>query len=81
MWVVDRVSGSRPDGSSLQENQVFRVVDGKRDGEPLPLALKTPFSTFFTNTERGGNEPSNLLDLFGIGSDGETLRYARVRMR
>ena len=51
------------------------------DGKPFSLALKTPFSTFFTNTERGGNKPSNVLDLFGIGGDGETLRYARVRMR
>ena len=25
LWVVDRISGSRPDGSALQENQVFRV--------------------------------------------------------
>ncbi len=35
---------------------------------------------FFTAAERGGNRPSNMLDLFGIGADGATLRYARVRM-
>ena len=46
----------------------------------MPLALKTPFSTFFTASERGGSRPSNVLDLFGIGADGETLRYARVRV-
>lgn len=81
LWVVDRVSGSRADGSSLQENQVFQIGADGSAGPPASLALKTPFSTFFTNAVRGGNRPSDTLDLFGIGGDGETLRYARVRLR
>jgi len=80
LWVVERISGSRPDGSSLHENRVFAIRPDQARTKPIPLALATPFSTFFTATERGGSRPSDVLDLFGIGADGETLRYARVRM-
>ena len=80
LWVVERISGLRPDGSSLQENRVLAIRPQPAGVTPIPLALHTPFSTFFTAAECGGNRPSNLLDLFGIGGDGETLRYARVRM-
>ncbi len=80
LWVVERISGSRPDGSSLQENRVFAIRPDQARTKPIPLALAAPFSTFFTATERGGSRPSDVLDLFGIGADGETLRYARVRM-
>ena len=79
-WVVELVSGTRPDGSSLHENRVFAIRPGEGKLTPMSLPLKTPFSTFFTATPRGGSRPSNLLDLFGIGADGETLRYARVRL-
>jgi hypothetical protein len=81
LWVVDRVSGARADGSPLQENQVFAIRPAVAEIMPVSLGLKTPFSTFFTAAERGGNRPSNLLDLFGTGADAETLRYARVRIR
>jgi hypothetical protein len=47
---------------------------------PIPLDLKHPLTTFFTNTPRGGSEPSRTLDLFGTGDDPLTLRYARVRL-
>ncbi len=45
------------------------------------VPLKNPFSMFFTNTPRGGSEPSEMLDLFGTASDSLNLRYARVRVR
>ena len=80
LWVIERVSGSRPDGSRFDENRVFAIRPEQARMTPIPLALNTPFSTYFTAAERGGNRPSNVLDLFGIGADGETLRYARVRI-
>jgi hypothetical protein len=82
LWVVELVSGTRPDGSSFVENRVFPIQPGqeKEKISPVRLAIKTPLTTFFTAAERGGNRPSNLLDLFGTGSDGATLRYARVRI-
>jgi len=42
--------------------------------------LHQPFRVFFTAAERGGSKPSRLLDLFGIGEDGDTLRYACVQL-
>jgi hypothetical protein len=80
LWVVELVTGTRPDGSPLYQNRVFAIRPGQDKITSIPLPLKTPFSTFFTAAVRGGNRPSNVLDLFGLGADGETLRYARVRM-
>jgi hypothetical protein len=80
LWVVELVTGTRSDGSFLLENRIFALRPGEHKITPIPLPLKTPFSTFFTAAERAGNRPSNVLDLFGVGADGETLRYARVRM-
>jgi hypothetical protein len=80
LWVVELVSGRRTDGSSFVENRVFPIRPGGDAGAPILLALKTPFTTFFTASERGGSRPADVLDLFGVGGDGETLRYARVRM-
>ncbi|MBT5534478.1 hypothetical protein HOK31_15535 [Candidatus Poribacteria bacterium] len=49
-------------------------------GEPVTIPLEEPFGTFFTATERGGSPPSDTLDLFGIGREGQVLRYARVQL-
>ena len=49
--------------------------------DPITIPLEEPFGTFFTATERGGSAPSDTLDLFGIGRESQTLRYARVRLR
>jgi hypothetical protein len=45
------------------------------------LKLREPFTTFFTAAERGGNHPSDDLDLFGTGHDSTTLRYAHIRLK
>jgi hypothetical protein len=81
LWVVEFVTGSRRDGSSFGENRIAAVAPGGTLSAQLRLPLKSPFSTFFTAAERGGSRPSNVLDLFGIAGDGETLRYARIRLR
>jgi len=44
------------------------------------IGLKHPFRSFFTNTPRGGSEPSDVIDLFGIADDNPNLRYARIRI-
>lgn len=59
-----------------QQMGVMRVWPQPGDLQALPLSQ--PFGAFFTNTERGGSAPSATLDLFGTGSDGKALRYARV---
>lgn len=62
-------------------NYVARI--GRSEGKPVFVAvpLKNSFHSFFTNTPRGGSEPSELLDLFGTASDSLNLRYARIRLR
>lgn len=45
---------------------------------PQVIPLKDPFTTFFTNTERGGSNPSRIIDIFGVGRDSRLLRYAKV---
>lgn len=79
LWVVVAVSRRDGDGRALLENRVQSVWP--RRGEASVLALREPFSTFFTAAERGGSAPSDRLDLFGVGGDARTLRYARVRLR
>ncbi len=59
LWVVELVTGIRPDGSSLHENRIFALRPGEDKITSIPLPLKTPFSTFFTAAERGGSRPSN----------------------
>jgi hypothetical protein len=82
LWVVESISGHRPDGSAFHENRVAPVSlrPGETAGAPAAIPLKTPFSTFFTAAERGGSRPSNTIDLFGTAGDARTLRYARVRL-
>lgn len=77
-------SGTRPDGAPFAENRLLPVLPRPEEGEILaPLVridLKHPFQIFFTAAERGGSRPSPILDLFGSGTDGGVLRYARVRI-
>ncbi|MBN2313304.1 MAG: hypothetical protein JXM79_05200 [Sedimentisphaerales bacterium] len=44
------------------------------------VELQHPFHNFFTNTPRGGSQPSNVIDLFGIADDHPNLRYAQIRI-
>jgi hypothetical protein len=81
LWVIEFVSGRRTDGTSFVEHRVFPIPPGHERNSPIRLGMKTPLTTFFTASERGGNRPSDLLDLFGSASDGNVLRYARVRLK
>jgi hypothetical protein len=79
VYVVHAVTVRSPEGGSLWENRLLPVLP--RKGEAARLELAQPFTTFFTATERGGSRPGDRLDLFGVGGDPQTLRYARVRLR
>jgi hypothetical protein len=68
-------------GASVFGNYVGRIARPGDKPSFLPLSLKQPFQCFFTNSPRGGSEPSEVLDLFGTGSDPLNLRYARVRLK
>jgi hypothetical protein len=46
----------------------------------VEVPLKQGMSQFFTANERGGSKPSSTIDIFGIGDDGQTLRYAQLHV-
>jgi hypothetical protein len=79
LFVVFSLTGNSPERGTFRENRLLQVLPRKM--APVPLALREPFTIFFTATERGGSRPSDLLDLFGVAQDGQTLRYARARLR
>jgi hypothetical protein len=81
LFVVFSLTGSTPERGAFRENRLLQLLPGKEKAASVPLGLREPFTTFFTATERGGSRPSDLLDLFGVAQDGQTLRYARVRLR
>jgi hypothetical protein len=79
LFVIYYCSGRDTNGKPISENRILQVLP-ETDAKPVSIPLKNPFTTFFTATERGGSPPSNTIDLFGIGHQPNTLRYARVRL-
>jgi hypothetical protein len=61
-------------------NYIGRIPSGSARPAFVRIDLKHPFGNFFTNTPRGGSEPSDIIDIFGIADDGPNLRYARIRL-
>jgi hypothetical protein len=59
-------------------NYLGRIRTGRSEPDFERIALKHPFRNFFTNTPRGGSEPSDVIDLFGIADDNPNLRYAQI---
>jgi hypothetical protein len=49
-----------------------------RRGEVAQVDIREPLRVFFSACERGGSEPAATLDLFGVGSDPNVLRYIRI---
>ncbi len=78
LFVVMFVTDTTPDGKSIQENRIQQILPKK--GKAIRIPLKDPFRSFFTATERGGSLPSNILDLYGICSQGNVLRYAKIQL-
>jgi hypothetical protein len=80
LWVIS--AGTHTDGAERTfANFIGRILPGQSRTELVRIDLKHPFRTFFTNTGRGGSEPSDVIDLFGIADDNPNLRYARVRLK
>jgi hypothetical protein len=59
-------------------NWVMQLLPAR--GEPMRLSLQHPITQPFTNTERGGSEPSRVLDLFGTADEPNALGYVRIRL-
>jgi hypothetical protein len=79
LWVI--AAGISIDGTKRTfANYISRILPGQSRPVFVRIDLKHPFRTFFTNTPRGGSEPSNVIDLFGIAEDNPNLRYAKIRL-
>lgn len=79
LWII--AAGTMIDGANRTfGNYIGRISPGKSGPKFVRIALRHPFRTFFTNTVRGGSEPSDIIDIFGIADDNPNLRYARIRL-
>jgi hypothetical protein len=80
LWVI--TAGTHTDGTGRTfGNYIGRILLGQSMPKFIRIDLKHPFRTFFTNTVRGGSEPSDVIDLFGIADDNPNLRYARINLK
>ncbi|MGB2806239.1 MAG: hypothetical protein WBC22_00755, partial [Sedimentisphaerales bacterium] len=80
LWVI--AAGTGIDGTKRTfGNYIGRILPGQSRPVFVRIDLKHPFGTFFTNTPRGGSEPSDVIDLFGIADDNPNLRYARIHLK
>ncbi len=51
----------------------------KSEDQAMEIPLAHPFRTFFTSSPRGGCDPSETIDLFGVSDDAPNLRYACIQ--
>jgi hypothetical protein len=80
LWVI--AAGTYTDGAERTfGNYIGRILPGQSEPVFVRIDLKHPFRTFFTNTVRGGSEPADVIDLFGIADDSPNLRYAAIRLK
>ena len=82
LLVVCYVHGRGADGKGVSANRVFALSADGKCGPYTTLAMKHPFTSFFTATVRAGHMPSWTLDLLGqCAGRANTIRYARVALR
>jgi len=65
----------------ISENRVLEILDDANTSASALLPLQTPFTNFFTATERSGSMPSQFMDMLGNqrGKD-NVVSYARVKL-
>lgn len=82
LFVFHHVSGRDSQGTPLDENRLLEVLPDGRAGATVRVALRHPFTSFMTATERAGCAPARALDLLGAcsGRPGTEIRYARIRL-
>jgi hypothetical protein len=59
-------------------NQLMQIYPLLDDPPTVPVPFKTPFGSYLLASERAGNEPSNIIDVYGHQASGTTLSYAQV---
>jgi hypothetical protein len=80
LWVI--AAGTHTDRAERTfGNYIGRIQPGPSRPKFVRIDLKHPFRTFFTNTVRGGSEPSDIIEIFGIADDNPNLRYAGIHLK
>ncbi len=77
LFVIYYMSGTKK-GESIASNFIAEIDREGNVGEAKKVKFDVPFTSFFTNTVRAGNQPSNFIDLFG--QRGNTMRYGSVKL-
>jgi len=81
LLLVYYVSGSDSAGKRVSENRVTEILPGSRTGAAVKIGFKSPFTSYFTATVRGGSPPSKTLELLGQREGAaHAMSYARVRL-
>ncbi len=79
LWII-AAGWMQKDGKDSFGN--FLLDPDAKDAAAIqPIAMEHPFHSFFTATPRGGSQPSDTIDLFGIADDNPNLRYARIQLK
>lgn len=79
LWVLCSVTGVDEDGKPTAQNMLATIGPDSAPRQWTPLKLQHPLSSFFTNSVRAGCSPADVIDVFG--QRGNTMRYARIRLR
>ncbi|MFV2066646.1 MAG: hypothetical protein ACC645_06660 [Pirellulales bacterium] len=78
VFIIYHVAGQRGSATPFTENRLVEVLADGTVGDSVRVPLTRPLADFYTATVRAGCRPSRVLDL--LGTEGQTVRYARVRL-
>jgi len=79
LYVIYHLGGPGTESSEESGNYILKVCPDADDA-PRKLDLEFPLVTFFTASVRTGTLPSNTIDLYGLGHEPGTVRYAQIRI-
>jgi hypothetical protein len=82
LFLIYYVHGTDGAGKHVSENRVMEIFSGGKTGEAVKVGFKSPFTSYFTATVRGGSLPSETIELLGQREGApQTMSYARVKLR
>ncbi len=80
LFVFYYSGGTDSEGRPISENRVMELFPDGAHGDPVPVPLDHPFTSFINATVRSGSAPSETLDVLGVASGRPGISYARVRL-
>lgn len=79
LYVIYHLGGLGADSPQASGNYILKLYPEAGEA-PQKLDLKFPLVTFFTAGVRTGTLPSHTVDLYGLGHEPGTVRYAQIRI-